>query len=103
MKNQTAKFTSADDTLTISLFEGKRDIKLTARHRPANETVRVGCRDYFDLGKDSDAQAAFDKLVKEAVAAGWTQVTRGERVPAFSSIPSAPAKAAPRPAAAGRR
>lgn len=114
MKNQTAKFTSSTDaTLAVSLFQGKTAIKVMVRQKTPDEKTQVGCKDYFDLGQDAEAQRAFDQRVKEAIAAGWSVNERRERAPGFTAVPQAPGgkkadvtggqvSSAPR-AAAGRR
>jgi hypothetical protein len=90
VKNQTAKFTCAmDDTLTVSLHRGKKDFKVSFRHRAPGQKVKTG-RDYFDLKEEDKAQAKFDQFVKDAIAAKWTLKERGERGVALTAIPMAP-------------
>lgn len=91
MKNQTAKFTCATDaTLTVSVFKGKKNIRVMARQRTPDEKAKTGCKTYFELSEEDAAAKQFDLLVKDAIAQGWTLSQRGERAAGFTTIPAAP-------------
>ena len=115
---KTATFTSGGDTLTVTLTRGRKSLKVQVRHQEPEKKGRVGCKDYFEVDADGEqkAQAAFDKLLADANAQGWTlsgQTTKAVASRGFTAIPAAPTKTAasasatPAPAAAraasGRR
>jgi predicted DNA-binding WGR domain protein len=95
MKN-IARFKSTDQTLTIAAVSGKSGFNVKASVKTGSgkgaPKAQTGCRQRFQT--EAEARSAFDKLVSEARARGWSEmaVQPIERN-AFSSIP-APAKAA---------
>jgi hypothetical protein len=93
MKNQTARFSAGNDTLTISLRRNRESLKTQVRHRPADDKPKVGCKNYFDFTEEAKAQESFETLVKDALAKGWTAHAKRERTPAFTAIPQAPGHA----------
>jgi hypothetical protein len=105
MKNQTARFTAAADSLVISLRKNREHIKTQARHQAGEDKAKVGCKNYFDLTEDGEkqAEASFDQLVKDAVKEGWTPAEKRSRSTGFTAIPSAPGAKPEAPAARARR
>jgi hypothetical protein len=111
MKSQVAKFTSGgNDELVVALRVTKKSLKLSVRWWvAADEQMKTGLIEFFELTEDDKAQAAFDSRVAEAKSAGWTLHAVSSRPSQFTTIPPAPtkptevAKAGPRAAAGGRR
>jgi len=117
MKNQTAKFTCAEDaTLTVSINVSDKRIRVTVRNRSGveGEKAKVLSKHFFELAEEKPAQVKFDELVAEAKVQGWVLSEKAEKAKLENKpIPRAPGakpvngggqvSGAPRAAAPARR
>jgi hypothetical protein len=110
MQNQVAKFVAPPtaDELVVAVRQSKKQILLSVKHYLAEtDKTSVGMQEWFELGKDTDAQKAFDARVQQAEQAGWQPAARTTRPAQFAVMPSAPTKpmevAKPRAASGGRK
>lgn len=93
MTKHFAKFSSADQTLTVIAQQGKKgwNVKASLKTGSGKGTPKAkpGCREQFK--KEDEAVAAFNKLVAEAKKAGWTKVEVASKN-SFTTIPAPAAK-----------
>ncbi len=102
MKNLKTRLVGADSVMAVTMRQGKSGINVAATIRTPGVDASTGSKSSHKT--EALAKTAFDKIVSEAKAIGWTPKvsTGGGQRSTFTSIP-APAAADPAKVAAQKR
>lgn len=90
--NRVARFKSEDDTLTVILHRGKKNIRVSVRVKTSEERrVKVYGKRWFELNEYKHALENYEMRIQEAKDQGWEYVDRRSRAsdPTLDAIPKA--------------